>query len=93
MITPSELSDHLGVTKDGIRALMVGPGQHVYDVEIPFLDLPEQRSASVPADWTSKCARDLAPLPERNPLREERPILSPDMADFISRKAEDGFDA
>ncbi|MBO6690338.1 MAG: type IV secretion system DNA-binding domain-containing protein [Henriciella sp.] len=93
VITPSELSDHLGVTERGIRALMVGPGQHVYDVDIPFLDLPEQRPASVPADWTSKCARDLAPLPERNPLLEERPILSPDMANFISRKAADGFDA
>jgi hypothetical protein len=93
VMTPSELSDHLGVTKNGIRALMVGPGQHAYDVDIPFLDLPEQRPASVPADWTTKCAKDLAPLPERNPLLEERPILSPDMADFISRKAEDGFDA
>lgn len=93
VITPSELSDHLGVTKHGIRALLVGPGQHVYDVDIPFLDLPEQRPASVPADWTSKCARDLAPLPERNPLLEERPILSPDMANFISRKAADGYDA
>ena len=93
VLTPSELSDHLGVTERGIRALMVGPGQHVYDVEIPFLDLPEQRPASVPADWTSKCARDLAPLPERNPLLEERPILSPDTANFISRKAADGFDA
>lgn len=93
VLTPSELSDHLGVTKHGVRALMVGPGQHVYDVDIPFLDLPEQRPASVPADWTSKCARDLAPLPERNPLLEERPILSPDMANFISRKAADGFDA
>ncbi|MCR9080199.1 MAG: type IV secretion system DNA-binding domain-containing protein [Hyphomonadaceae bacterium] len=93
VMTPSELSDHLGVTKNGIRALMVGPGQHAYDVDIPFLDLPEQRPASVPADWTTKCAKDLVPLPERNPLLEERPILSPDMADFISRKAEDGFDA
>jgi hypothetical protein len=93
VLTPSELSDHLGVTKHGIRALMVGPGQHVYDVDIPFIDLPEKRPASVPADWTSKCARDLAPLPERNPLLEERPIISPDMANFISRKAADRFDA
>jgi len=93
VLTPSELSDHLGVIKGGIRALMVGPGQHVYDIEIPFLDLPEQRAASVPADWTSKPAREIAPLPERNPQLEETPLLSPAMATFISRTAEEGFDA
>lgn len=93
VLTPSELSDHLGVIDGGIRALMVGPGQHAYDIEIPFLDLPEQRPASILADWTSRPAKDIAPLPERNPVLEERPILSPDMATFISRTAEDGFDA
>ncbi|WP_419906878.1 helicase HerA-like domain-containing protein [Hoeflea sp.] len=93
VVTPSELSDRLGVVKGGIRALMVGPGEHVYDITAPFRTLPEQRPASVLADWTEAPARALAPLPEARPETESRPVLSPDAVRHIKGGSKQRFDA
>lgn len=94
VITPSELSDRLGPLDDGVRVLILGPGEHAYEVTIPFLHLSEKRPASVLADWTSKPAWEIAPLPETRAAPASQPVLAPDIADIIrARKPEREYDA
>ena len=79
VITPSELSDRLGAFKQGVRALLIGPGEHAYEVTLPYPHLSELRPASVLADWTTKPARELAPLPD-TPGTGPTSFLSPETA-------------
>jgi len=64
VITSSELSDRLGAFKQGVCALLIGPGEHAYEITLPYPQLSASRPASVLADWTTKPARELAPLPD-----------------------------
>jgi len=94
VITPSELSDRLGPFDDGVRVLILGPGEHAYEVTIPFVHLSEKRPASVLADWTSKPAWEIAPLAETRTPQPAQPVLAPDVADSIrARKPAREFDA
>ena len=47
VVTPSELSSRLGPTRRGIKALLIGPGEHAYEVLLPYVQLREERPASV----------------------------------------------
>jgi hypothetical protein len=82
VITPSELSDRLGAFRDGVRALLIGPGEHAYEITLPYPGLREIRPASMLADWTAKPARELAPLPDR-PGSRQASLLSPEDAQRI----------
>lgn len=94
VITPSELSDRLGPFDDGVRVLILGPGEHAYEVTVPFVHLSEKRPASVLADWTSKPAWEIAPLPETRTPQPSQPVLAPDVAESIrARKPAREFDA
>jgi hypothetical protein len=52
VITASELGSRLGPTKNGVRVLMIGFGEDVYELELPYLSLPKLRAPIMPADWT-----------------------------------------
>ena len=82
VITPSELSDRLGAFKQGVRALLIGPGEHAYEITLPYPHLSELRPASVLADWTTRSARELAPLPDA-PGASRTSFLSPEVAQRI----------
>ena len=79
VITPSELSDRLGAFRKGVRALLIGPGEHAYEITLPYPGLSEIRPASMLADWTAKPAREIAPLPETAGTRRTS-LLSPEVA-------------
>ncbi len=85
VMTPSELSDRLGPKPDGIHALLIGPGEHAYEVTLPYINLSVQRPASVLADWTTKSPKQIAPLPEEAPPTHPPYILSPDDIARIKR--------
>ncbi|MEO0879929.1 MAG: type IV secretion system DNA-binding domain-containing protein, partial [Pseudomonadota bacterium] len=53
VITPSELSTRLGPTKKGIKALVLGVGEDVYELNFPYVSLEQLRPSSVPARWTN----------------------------------------
>jgi hypothetical protein len=93
VITPSELSERLGAFEDGVRALLIGPGEHAYEINLPYVNLPEVRPASVLADWTTRPARELAPLPEGLPTPLPKTPLSPEMARQIKDRLSLGDDA
>ncbi|MEP0316122.1 MAG: helicase HerA-like domain-containing protein [Hyphomonas sp.] len=82
VITPSELSDRLGAFKQGVRALLIGPGEHAFEITLPYPHLTELRPASVLADWTTKPARELTPLPDA-PGAGRTSFLSPEVAQRI----------
>ncbi|MEZ5969163.1 MAG: helicase HerA-like domain-containing protein [Hyphomonas sp.] len=92
VITPSELSDRLGAFEDGIRALLIGPGEHAYEITLPYPDLREERPASMLADWTSRPPRQIAPLPESAPLPPAA-FLSPEEAERIRGSRSRDYDA
>ncbi|WP_407154791.1 type IV secretion system DNA-binding domain-containing protein [Bradyrhizobium sp. STM 3557] len=52
VITASELGSRLGPTKDDVRVLLIGLGEDVYELELPYLSMPNLREPVVPADWT-----------------------------------------
>jgi hypothetical protein len=52
VITASELGSRLGPTKDGVRVLLIGLGEDVYELELPYLKLSKLREPIMPADWT-----------------------------------------
>ncbi len=53
VITPSELSTRLGPARKGIKALVLGVGEDVYELLFPYVKLEQLRPSSVPARWTN----------------------------------------
>jgi hypothetical protein len=56
VITASELGSRLGPTKEGVRVLLIGLGEDVYELELPYLSLPKLREPIIPAGWTRPLA-------------------------------------
>jgi type IV secretory pathway TraG/TraD family ATPase VirD4 len=52
VITASELGSRLGPTRDGLRVLIIGLGEDVYELELPYLRVPKLREPIMPAHWT-----------------------------------------
>jgi hypothetical protein len=52
VITASELASRLGPTKNGVRVLFIGMGNAIYELELPYIEMPNRREPIVPADWT-----------------------------------------
>jgi type IV secretion system coupling TraD/TrwB family protein len=92
VITASELGSRLGPTKDGVRVLLIGLGEDVYELELPYLKLQRLRESIMPADWTrpfsavrlSRRADEVAdPAPTSPPAR-----LTKDLAAQILKRRE-----
>ena len=73
VITASEIADDLGPQKKGVRVLFMGIGRDVYEIDLPYISLPELRPGTVPAEWTYKG-------PERFKAANDnlRPMLTPE---------------
>jgi hypothetical protein len=52
VITASEFASRLGPTERGVRVLFIGLGDAVYELELPYINLPTFRAPIIPADWT-----------------------------------------
>ncbi|MGI9353940.1 MAG: type IV secretion system DNA-binding domain-containing protein, partial [Rhizobiaceae bacterium] len=52
VITASEIASRLGPTTPGVRVLFIGMEDAVYELELPYINLPAFREPTVPADWT-----------------------------------------
>lgn len=77
VITASELGSRLGPTKNGVRVLMIGLGEDVYELELPYLKLPKLREPIMPADWTRPFAGN---RPAGQPDGEADPAPKPSPA-------------
>jgi hypothetical protein len=55
VITASEFGSRLDPTKDGVRVLLLGLGEDVYELELPYLKLSKLREPIMPANWTRPC--------------------------------------
>lgn len=84
IIAASEIASRLGPGKTGVRILLVGLEDSVYELELPFITLPAFRDAISPADWTHACPSVICPgkTPERQ--APKRPtLLTKEMAERI----------
>ena len=89
VVTPSELSERLGPRKKGVRVLIVGPGEHVYEVTLPYSGFQSGRPANEPAAWTTapqalttRAAPSPAPVAATQSLAT---LISTETADRIRR--------
>lgn len=65
VLEPSEISDYLGPTKTGIRAVLLGMGD-AFLIEWPYTNTTKLREASIEAPWVrggAKSNKQLPPLP------------------------------
>jgi type IV secretion system coupling TraD/TrwB family protein len=85
-VTASELASRLGPTKKGVRVLFVGLGEDVYELELPYIELPRLREPVVPAEWTSPWTASLSLSPEERATFEglpRRSCLTEELAERI----------
>ncbi|MDR3528289.1 MAG: type IV secretion system DNA-binding domain-containing protein [Rhizomicrobium sp.] len=84
VITASELGSRLGPTKDGVRVLVLGLGDAVYELDLAYITLPKLRAPIIPADWTHMPPE---PRPPTSATGKGRPLpsfgLNKDLADRI----------
>ena len=52
VVTASEIATRLGPRRDGIRALLLGQGDDVLELSVPYVTLPQRRPGHVPAVWS-----------------------------------------
>ncbi|WP_316195600.1 MULTISPECIES: type IV secretion system DNA-binding domain-containing protein [unclassified Bradyrhizobium] len=92
VITASELGSRLSPTRDGVRVLLIGLGEDVYELELPYLRVPQLREPIVPADWTrpvSGARRSGAADGEADPDPRPPPArLTKDLAAQILKRRE-----
>ncbi len=83
-ITPSEISSRLGPRKKGVRVLMLGPGEHAYEIDLPYIKLAKLRDPTLPAEWTYKSPPTQAAAQSNTPPPTQY-SLSDDVAERIRR--------
>lgn len=72
-VTAAELSSRLGPRKRGVRVLLLGPGADAYEIDLPYVRLPQRRAPTLPAQWTER-APTIATAPQ-NAGRDARAKL------------------
>lgn len=86
VVMASELSNRLGPRPSGVRALILGPGDNVYEIDLPFIRLPQLRPAAIPSRWT-QASPSHAAAPDRpapvDGIASSRMRLSKDAAQRI----------
>ena len=73
---PSEFSDYLGPTRNGIKALTLGFGD-AQILEWPFTHYPQLRPSYVPAEWVASYeSENVAPIPIPPPIPDRTPVTN-----------------
>lgn len=57
VVSPSELSTRLGPTRRGVKALVLGVGEDIFELTFPYITLEKLRPSSVPARWTRAASK------------------------------------
>ncbi len=52
VVTASEIATRLGPRRDGIAVLLLGLGDDVLELTVPYVALPQRRPGHVPAEWS-----------------------------------------
>ncbi len=52
VVTAAELTNRLGPRKSGIRAMILGPGDDAFEINLPYIRLPKLRAPTIQSDWT-----------------------------------------
>lgn len=52
VVTAAELTNRLGPRKSGVRAMILGPGDDAYEINLPYIRLPKLRAPTIQSDWT-----------------------------------------
>lgn len=69
VVTVSDLAGNLGPQRKGVRAIILGPGSDVYEIDFPYVSLPPLRAPSEPANWTRETPRAThTDMPPKTPL-------------------------
>ena len=71
VVTGSDLASNLGPHRQGIRAIILGPGKDVYEIDFPYVTLEPQRIAASPASWTTE-----APVKQISQPKAQTPRLT-----------------
>ena len=61
VISPSELATRLGPTRKGVKALVLGVGEDIYELTFPYITLEILRPSSAPARWTREVSKPVSP--------------------------------
>jgi hypothetical protein len=61
VISPPELATRLGPTRKGVKALVLGVGEDIYELTFPYITLEKLRPSSVPARWTTEVSKPMSP--------------------------------
>jgi len=83
VITASEIASHLGPVKEGVRVLFLGLGRDVYELTMPYVDLPHLREPTLPADWTQLPHSPPGKPPKGSKLPPRLTPLSKEMVERI----------
>ncbi len=87
VVTASELASRLGPTERGVRVLFVGLGDAIYELELPYINLPKFREPIMPADWTQTPPPPPPKGTNGKTPPESPPTLTKDLADQNSAEA------
>ena len=52
VVTASEIATRLGPRRDGIAVLLLGLGDDLLELTVPYVKLPQRRPGHVPAQWS-----------------------------------------
>jgi hypothetical protein len=66
VVTASEIATRLGPRRDGIHVLLLGQGDDVLELSVPYVTLPQRRPGHVPAVWS------VAPVTAMKPAEPAR---------------------
>lgn len=75
VIAQSELATRLGPTRKGVKALVLGVGEDVFELTFPYVSIDARRPASVPAQWTKGACGERNSAPD-----VEAPPTAPNLA-------------
>ena len=89
VITPDEIATRLGPRAKDIRVLMLGQGNDVLELSVPYIPLQKRGPSHVPADWYQRPASAIGPGPNRSLNGRQTPALSKTAADRIRELDED----
>ena len=107
VMEPSEFSDYLGPTKDGVKAMVIGFGD-AHILEWPYTNYEQHRPPIIPAKWTAayrppEKSNSTSHLPVTTPVVQSPPplaapkaksswVLRPPSASDVYAMAETGSD-
>ncbi|MGD9669200.1 MAG: helicase HerA-like domain-containing protein [Hyphomicrobiaceae bacterium] len=74
VVTASEIATRLGPRRDGIAVLLLGLGDDVLELTVPYVTLPQRRPGHVPAQWSVASPATAADMSKPTKLHVVTPL-------------------